>query len=134
MRPSNKITTSNPDKEKLTKKNSQDLTAEDYYQIYRKTKEASTTKKGLERKSSFTSPSTTATSQQQQENRRESTSTSLGRSKSFSSYSARRPGHETLSDADQVDGTTTTKTDANMLEQSNKKPPEVKVNGGIAER
>ena len=120
------------------KKTNKELTAEDYYQIYKRSKESvGPTKKTLERKSSFTSPSTSSKT----ENR---TRESVSRSKSFSAYSA-KPGHsvsnERLRDSSgdrlSVDEVVDSDVKANiiMLEQNNQKPTEItKVTGGIAER
>ena len=114
------------------KKTNKELTAEDYYQIYKRSKESvGPTKKTLERKSSFTSPSATSKT----ENR---TRESVSRSKSFSAYSA-KPGRLRDSSGDRlsVDEVVDSDVKANiiMLEQNNQKPTEItKVTGGIAER
>lgn len=119
-------------KEKVTKKTSRELTADDYYEIYRKTKEGEK-RKGVERKASFSSST--------QENRRESSSTNISRSKSFSAYSIKnrqkpdefvRKSDDRLNVEDQADNCN--HENNNMLEQTSQRPPEIKVTGGIAER
>ena len=109
----------------MTKKTSQQATAQDYYEIYKKLQEGEK-RKGVERKSSFSS----------QENRRESSN--ISRSKSFSAYS--------IKNRKRVDDPVDPKSDDwlkvredqadnnNMLEQTSQRPPEIKVTGGIAER
>ena len=112
------------------------FTAQDYYNIYRNLKEdtenGNKKSKGVQRKSSFSalSPKDQPTS-----------SSGLSRSKSFAAYSIqnrRNPspieniGHERLSDKES-EICDKAKMDI-MLEQTNKRPPEIKVTGGIAER
>ena len=119
----------------MTKKTSRELTADDYYEIYRKTKEGEKVekRKGVERKASFSSTT--------QENRRESSSTNISRSKSFSAYSIKnrqkpdefaRKSDDRLNVGDQADNCN--HENNNMLEQTSQRPPEIKVTGGIAER
>jgi hypothetical protein len=114
----------------------QQFTAQDYYEIYRKSKEVdgngSKKSKGVQRKSSFSSHSPPTEKEK---------GGGLNRSKSFSAYSIknrRNPspvelkGHERLSD---IESEICDKVTMDiMLEQNNRRPPELKVTGGIAER
>ncbi len=122
----------NSEKDKLN--NKQTLSAQDYYAIYRNSKESGNGKK-VERKGSFSSSASTSPKENRPEN-----SQGLNRSKSFSAYSLqnrnKNPAADDLNrrgkEEDQADNSV--KEDNKMLEQNNKRPPEIKVTGGIAER
>ena len=114
--------------------NKQTLSAQDYYAIYRNSKETGNGKK-VERKGGFSSSASTSPKENRPEN-----SQGLNRSKSFSAYSLQNRNKNPAADdlirrgreEDQADKCV--KEDTNMLEQNNKRPPEIKVTGGIAER
>jgi hypothetical protein len=107
------------EKEKVVKKSSGQLTAEDYYEIYRNLKAEGGLKKsqskGVTRQSSFSSRASPKEIPKE--------SNKVRRSSTFSVHPLK---HRDFS-PDELNK-------PEMLEQNNQRPPEIKVTGGIAER